>query len=1017
MNRAFNCILFFLLSGLFFTKKTSAQDPYFQQKVNYKIEVKLDDKKHELSAYEEITYKNNSPVTLNHLYFHLWPNAYKNTQTALAKQLLENGETKMYYADEEDLGFIDSLDFKVNKETIKWELDSKNIDICKLFLIEPLKPGDSIVISTPFHVKLPSAEISRLGHIGQAYMITQWYPKPAVYDINSWNAMPYLNQGEFYSEFGSFDVSITLPKNYLLAATGDRIDGNTEEDKFIEDKFEETKSKIERYTRGGDIAFLEDMSFPASDIENKTLRFKQYNVHDFAWFADKRFNVLQGEVELPKSQRTVKTWAFFTNKNLPLWKDAREYLNDATFFYSLWNGDYQYNNVTAIDGTISAGGGMEYPNITVIGDSRNAFELETVIMHEVGHNWFYGMLGSNERLHGWMDEGINSFNELRYIKTKYPSATLGAMFGQDSTFTLGGLHKFKQAQQYELLYKYSALQNIDQRCELHSAKYTELNYGAIVYSKTAVLFNYLMNYMGEDEFDRAMQFYFNNFKFKHPQPKDLRRTLEYFSAKDLSWFFDDLIGTTKKLDYKVTRAKKNKDGQFEITVKNTGEINGPVAICGLYKGEIRAMMWLDGFEGKRTVTCPPAEVDEFRIDYFQFMPDMNRKNNSCRTNGLFKKVEPIRFPFFAALDDPYQSQLFWTPLVGYNNYNGFMAGLALYNHAALQKTLEYELLPIYGFQNKNIAGYGNVQLNFRPHSRFQQISVGVKGARFAYLNEPFSLNYNKIAPFINFIFKKKNLRSPISQNLTYRAVMLSNESFEYYLTKSGDYEPSRTWSNYLVNDITYKLDNKRAINPFSVAANYQSARGMDKVSLTANYYVTLKNRKAFQFRFFGGKMFSNSSGHFDARFRMSGQSGFQDYLFDNVYVGRNEYYAPNIAVQQFTETDGAFKTGSYAGQSDDWIVAFNVKTPKIFMLPLFVYADAGAYHANGMSKSADFLWDLGIGVPVVKDFMEVFFPVVNSQNMTDAQNPTATRYIDKVRFTFYLNRANPFEVIKNNLPF
>src|ERR1700741_3980797 len=256
----------FILSCYFllvFTHCTMlAQDGYFQQEVNYKITVQLNDIKHELAALEELKYTNNSPVELPYLYFHIWPNAYKNNQTDLAKQLLENGDTHMYFADEKELGFIDSLDFKVNGSAIKWEIDPKHIDICKLFLEQPLKQGESITITTPFHVKIPSAEISRLGHLDQAYMITQWYPKPAVFDANGWNAMPYLNQGEFYSEFGSFDVSITLPKNYLLAATGDRIDQDNEEEKFLEDKFEETKAKIQRYEKGGDVDFLDDMTFP-----------------------------------------------------------------------------------------------------------------------------------------------------------------------------------------------------------------------------------------------------------------------------------------------------------------------------------------------------------------------------------------------------------------------------------------------------------------------------------------------------------------------------------------------------------------------------------------------------------------------------------------------------------------------------------------------------------------------------------------------------------------------------------
>jgi hypothetical protein len=1008
------CLTYLLI---FAVQKARAQEDYFQQEVNYTIKVSLDDVHHELSAFEEIQYINHSRHDLTFLYFHLWPNAYKNNSTDLARQLLENGETVMYYAKEEDLGYIDSLQFKVDGEDIKWEIDSKHIDICRLFLNQPLKPGDSITITTPFHVKLPSAGISRLGHIGQAYMITQWYPKPAVFDLNGWNAMPYLNQGEFYSEFGSFDVSITLPKNYLLAATGDRIDAE-EEEKFLEEKFGETKEKIQRFEKYGydlDPSFF-SMAFPPSSAESKTVRFKQYKVHDFAWFADKRFNVLQGEVNLPRSQREVKTWAFFTNGNLPLWKDSRAYLNDATFFYSLWNGEYQYNHVTAIDGTISAGGGMEYPNITVIGNSRNAFELETVIMHEVGHNWFYGMLGSNERVHGWMDEGINSFNEMRYVKTKYPSVTIGAGFGLDSTSRLFGQNKFKHAQQYELFYKYTAHQNLDQPCEMHSKDFTQLNYGAIMYSKTAILFNYLMNYMGEDEFDRAMQFYFNYFKFKHPQPRDLKKTLEYFSGKDLSWFFDDLIGSTKKLDYKISKVKKNKEGQSEITIKNCGEVLGPVAVCGLYKGEIRAMLWLDGFEGKRRVTYPPVEVDEFRIDYFQFMPDINRKNNSCRTKGILRKVEPLHFPLAAALDDPYQSQFFWAPVVGYNEYNGVMAGLALYNHAAFQKKFEFELMPFYGFQNKDFAGYGNFRINFLAKNVFQQITWGAKTARFSFSQEPLNRNFNKIAPFIDFTLKKGYARSPIDQHIAYRAVGIFRDDFTYESNFVSGSAPVIDRHDYIVNDLTYTLKNKRTINPFSLTVNAQAAEHMSKASVTATYNISIRNDKAFEFRLFAGKMFSNSA-IIDYRFRMSGQTGWQDYMYDNVYFGRTAT-VPDLGFQQFTETDGAFKVWSPVGQSDDWIVALNVKTPRPYRFPMYAFADAGLYHANGMEASSGFLFSAGLAIPVIKDIAEVYLPLLNSRNITDAQQLNGvSRFVDKIRFTFYLNRANPFEIIKNNLPF
>ncbi len=206
--------------ALFWPVLQASSQEYFQQEVHYKIDVTLNDRKHALDGFERIDYINHSPDTLGFLYFHLWPNAYSDNQTALARQLMSmNGKEKLFN-DPELMGSIDSLDFVVNGNPVQWHLLPGASDICKIILNDPLKPGDTLRITTPFHVKIPKGVTSRLGHIGESYQISQWYPKPAVYDQSGWHPMSYLDQAEFYSEFGSFDVSITLPVNYVVGATG-----------------------------------------------------------------------------------------------------------------------------------------------------------------------------------------------------------------------------------------------------------------------------------------------------------------------------------------------------------------------------------------------------------------------------------------------------------------------------------------------------------------------------------------------------------------------------------------------------------------------------------------------------------------------------------------------------------------------------------------------------------------------------------------------------------------------------
>lgn len=1001
----------------------NAQQTYFQQEVNYRLKVSLNDKAHTLSAFEEIEYINNSDRALEYIYFHLWPNAYKDNSTALAKQLLLNKRTDLYYSKPEERGFIDSLDFKVNGEKIRWEYDAENPDICKLFLNEPLRSLDTLRITTPFFVKIPDAKFSRLGHTGQAYFITQWYPKPAVFDNTGWHPMPYLDQGEFYSEFGSFDVSITLPKNYLLSATGDRIDAS-EEENFLNQKVGETLMRMDKEDYRE-----EDMAFPESSTELKTVRFKQFRVHDFAWFADKRFNVIHDQIELPNTKRTVDTWAFFTNKNFKLWKDAIIYVNESTLFYSYLNGDYPYNHVTAVDGTIMAGGGMEYPNITVIGDMGSAFDLDITIAHEVGHNWFYGILGSNERDYPALDEGLNSLYEMRYMRAKYPARKLVEVIGKDSTFKLLGANKIPYWREKEAAYFFAARSRSDQPINTHAADFTGINYGAIVYAKTAVVFDYLMDYMGEDAFDKAMQFYYEQFKFKHPTPTDLVKTLSYFSGMDLNWLTQHLILSDDKIDYKLTRVKRRDDGSYSIDIKNKTGTAVPVNVYGFKNGKAVGVVWFNGFTGSRNVGFPAADVDYFKIDGLDRMPDINRANNFLFTDGGIRRRKPLQFNFLTKIEDPSKTQINYLPIGGYNFYDGPMLGIALHNFSLYQKKFEYQLAPMFGFKSLTPAGFAEFNFNFYPHHRIQQITLGAKAKSFAYdefnsnlLNELFRtqyksmlFNYIRVSPYLSFELKKRQANSPVSQFISYTSNILMIDSLnidqiQHYEAKG----PQKKYTSAFVNELSYVLKNNRAINPFSLNFSLQHNMEMTKISGTVHQKITIGRKHDLDIRIFGGTFLSGSNA---ARsyyaFRSSGYSGNDDYLFSYNYIARNE---PNgLGASQFTETDGAMKLPSLGlGNSNEWMVSLNIKTPKLFILPVRIYGDA-VFTDQRFFLNEKFIYSAGLNVTVWKDIIDIYVPLAYSDDLTKVLEFNDVDFWQRIRFTLNIHKLAPKEFIRNNL--
>ncbi|NLZ95744.1 MAG: M1 family metallopeptidase, partial [Bacteroidales bacterium] len=611
---------------------------YFQQEVNYNIQVTLNDQLHELTASENIEYINHSPDTLLFIYFHLWPNAYSNNNTPLAKQLIQLYGKQQLFNDLELRGLIDSLDFKVNDKRVDWEFLSGQPDVCRLNLNAPLNPSDTIQITTPFHVKIPKGGTSRMGHIGESYQISQWYPKPAVYDQDGWHQISYLEEGEFYAEFGHFDVQITLPANYIVGATG-----NLQNESEIEilDKLSTDTSWINN-------ASSTKNDFPASSKLFKTIRYTTEKIHDFAWFADKRFNVQKGKVKLPYSDREITTMVLFTNEQSELWKDALEYVNDAVYWFSAKIGDYPYQNYTAVQGALTSGAGMEYPGITVIGLADDAYSLDEVISHELCHSWFYSALGSNERRYPFMDEGLTSAYTDRYMYHKYPEKKLWEVYAESERWAR--FMKIKEMpiqRMQELEWLVQARNNLEQPINLASSEYTELNYTVMLYNKAPIAFNYLRAYLSDSIFDAAIQEYFRLWKFKHPQPKDLRATIETQTGKNLTWFFDDLLGTTKHLDYKMVRLQNQ-----QLLIRNKGELVAPLIIAGINADTIAFRKWIDGFEGDKWIELPSGDYSDIRIDPEHVMPELFRTNNNIKTSGTFPKAAPVRLNLLYSLEDP-----------------------------------------------------------------------------------------------------------------------------------------------------------------------------------------------------------------------------------------------------------------------------------------------------------------------------------------------------------------------------
>ncbi len=943
---------------LLFPLAAMAQEKaYFQQEVNYAIRVRLDDSLHRLVASEKIEYINNSPDTLHFIWFHLWPNAYKNNSTALARQLREKETDRFQFTAKENRGWIDSLNFSDGENPLRWEYHPQHIDICKVYLNKPLAPGQKTLIATPFTVKFPG-DFSRLGHVDQAYQVTQWYPKPAVYDRDGWHEMPYLNQGEFYSEFGSFDVKISLPRNYRVAATG--VLQNEAEIAWLTELAKE--EPVIHSDKGS-------FPIPESDKEWKTLHYKQDQIHDFAWFADKRYQVKKSTVEI-ENGTSIDTWVFYLGETSPAWKDAAAFLDSAIYYYSKWVGPYPYPSATAVEGPLSAGGGMEYPMVTVISAGGSAKMLDNVITHEIGHNWFYGILASNERTETWMDEGFNSYVEHRYMQrmyNEYDAVTIGLPFDvapKDTNIKMGLSH---------YIVSFLASHNKQGAIAVHANEITSIQYGLLAYMRTAYLLQCLEAYLGTERFDKCMHNYFDTWKFKHPSPADVQYIFEKTSGEKLDWFFQDLIRTEKQMDYGIGRVKDRGDS-IQITVHNRGGIVSPYQVVFLEKGKPARSYWIKGHKGSQTVGFPNGSYDQVVLDYYHITPDLNHRNNHSDIHGLFKRSEQLKLSILTGIRGNDRSPLYIIPTIGVNGYDRGMFGLTLHNYSLNGQRFNYSLQPLYGVGNQELVGTAKLKYDIPlPDKKVEKLRLTAAYRRFS--------GFEKIEPALAAYFdgrrKDHTLRSMVKLRASRVTDLLQPDSFGIRDYNFVDLSYVREAKNQIFNrqtkaGLTYLMEGNT--NGFIAELQVQEKRKLTK-KWSAGYHA------------YAGIRVSDLDNPFTQLYTSSGTDFQQDYVvLDRRYTGKMGW----LGTGQILNNQGTMKHENLFGNQ---VATAGLEIARKGPIPVSVY---GNY---GIADTAS-AYEVGVGLNL--GILQVYLPITTT-SMNETPVSGFKGWANLIRFSFKMD--------------
>ena len=921
-------IVFLLLAAQ--SSWLAAFPQYWQQQVNYTIDISLNDKDHTLDGFEKLEYTNNSPDTLTFIWFHLWPNAYKNDKTAFSDQLLENGNTKFYFSNKEQRGYINRLDFKVNNRTAATEDHPQFIDIVKVILPTPLAPHQKIIISTPFFVKLPY-NFSRGGHDEQSYQITQWYPKPAVYDRKGWHPLPYLDQGEFYSEFGNFNVTITLPENYVVAATGELqndSDSNRDEKNWLLNRssFSWTPKKEKIKTKSGQIKIVEELS-PVSSQKMKSLTFVQNNIHDFAWFADKTFIVKQDSCKL-SSGKIIRVYSYYTPKQSLPWKNSLQFIKDAVRTRSNWVGEYPYNIVSAVQGPESFGGGMEYPTITIISPEENEKLLDFTIVHEVSHNWFYGILGTNERIHPWMDEGINTYYDNRYSEWKY---------GKTGEIKTGSNNlSIKNAER--LLFETKAIIKKDQPISAKADEFEEMNYELVVYYKTGAWMEFLERTIGKNILDKAMQEYYRQWQFKHPYPEDFKKVIESVSGQNLDAQF----------------ALLDRKGMLPGMERKGWKTASPLSPKSLFN-------YINNPSKDLLLISPIAGINSY---------------DKIMLGGLITNYKLPSSPF----------QFFFMPMVGTGskkitglgklNYSFFpdksIRKIDLFVNASTFSNDEF----VKDNGKKVLADFTKIVPGFRL--TMNEINVRSQKEKYIqfksfFINEgAFRISYDttitgtdtSINQAVNIKNVNRNLQQLKFRLADYRA--LYPYDAELNIEHASNFLRAAFTGNYFFN---YPKEGGLDLRLFAGKFFYLGSKTFTKQFATERYHLNMTGAN-------GNEDYTYSD-YFLGRNKFEKAPSQQIMMRDGGFKIRTDLYADKV------------------GKTDDWLSAINLTTtipsginPLSLLpvkIPLKIFADIGTY-SDAWVKDAGldrFIFDAGLQVSAFKNMVNIYIPVLYSSIFKD----------------------------------
>ena len=920
----------------------------------YKIDAYFDLENKKININQNLRFFNNSNVELEYLILNDWANSYSTSKSPLGKRLSEEYSLKFQRSTKNQRGytFIKKI---YNENELNYSRIKDKIDLIKINLLKPLKPGDSISFNIDYQINLPNDNFTGYGISKSLNLnIRDWYFTFSLLKNDKWIMESNLDLNDLSHDFSFFKFNLTYPLSHILISDIEGKKSKTKTNKKFISFFEKRKNlNILLSKNTSFLKFIINDNIIITDI------FKKVNKNDS----------LINNIFKYANNKTGNNIDFNDLDSSLIEKDS--ILSKTIKYVTKRLGPYPFKKIIISNQNISRRpiyGLNNFPK--VISPFSQSFLYEFNFLKELLHTYLVESISLHNRKDYWEIEGIIIYLLMDYVKLYYPDLKLIGKYSELQILKNRNYSQYNFNEQYRLFENIVSSRNINQSIKTSLDSLTRINHKIINPYKAGMGLIMLSEYLTKEIVDNSIEEYFKNNRLKKEEQKiTLEEIINKKTIKNTDWYFESFLTNKSFTDFSIKKVNEI-NGYSNFKLSNLYKSDLPIKLSFIKGSELIDQKWIKLLKKDSIISIKSSKYDYIELNKGKNINEVNYRNNLASFNN---KTKPFKFILFNDFENIYRNQIYYMPLMGYNLYDGFMPGISLSNINPIKKVFSYKIKPLYSLKQGSVLG--GAQLNYIKYYENRKLfstQFFLGGSSFHYKE---NLSYTTFYPSILLTFRNPDLRSNYRQLINLRYISINKEN-----NQNIEKNP-----NYNIFNIKYIITNSNGGKGFAFSSDLQVNNSFIKKSFTFNYRNYYKDNRQYNLRLFIGKFLNNSTK--DDYFSFSTYRS-RDYMFTYNLLGRSEntgFYS-----QQYTSSDAALKSKINPAYSNDWLIALNSG--------ITIWQWIEGYYDFAMIKNKNIniktVFDSGIRLNILTGYFELYFPFYSSLGNEFNQS----NYLEKVRF-------------------